>query len=279
MARQTGGRITGSITPMPSGRAPLRFVLLVSASALLAGCQTDSIVTGSVKPDASLATPTAASQAGQTAATQKQLAEWAKRYKRRPGLKKNAIGYAYLLRRAGQAEEAVGVLQRAVMKHPEDREVLIAYGKAMADTGRTKEAVTLLQRAESSSQADWDYMSTMGAMHDQLGDHNAARGYYEKALALAPGEPRVLSNLGLSYALTRDLKQAEETLRQASTHPKADNRVRQNLALVLGLQGKFKEAEEVARKDLPPEQAAQNVAVLRQMLSQQNTWDKIEAGG
>jgi len=43
--------------------------------------------------------------------------------------------------------------------------------------------------------------------------------------------------------------------------------VRQNLALVVGLQGRFAEAEEIARADLPPDQAAANVAYLRQMLA------------
>ena len=45
--------------------------------------------------------------------------------------------------------------------------------------------------------------------------------------------------------------------------------MRQNLALVVGLQGRFAEAETIARADLPPEEAAANVAYLRQMLAQQ----------
>jgi Flp pilus assembly protein TadD len=45
--------------------------------------------------------------------------------------------------------------------------------------------------------------------------------------------------------------------------------VRQNLALVVGLQGRFQEAETIARADLPPDEAAANVAYLRQMLAEQ----------
>jgi Flp pilus assembly protein TadD len=51
--------------------------------------------------------------------------------------------------------------------------------------------------------------------------------------------------------------------------------VRQNLALVIGLQGRFAEAESIAQADLPPNEAAANVAYLRQMLSQQNDWKKL----
>ena len=85
----------------------------------------------------------------------------------------------------------------------------------------------------------------------------------------------MLSNLGLSYALAKDLPQAESTLRRAAARNGADQRVRQNLALVVGLQGRFAEAEEIARADLPPDEAAANVAYLRQMLSQQNDWKKL----
>ncbi len=80
----------------------------------------------------------------------------------------------------------------------------------------------------------------------------------------------MLSNLGLSYALGKDLKNAETTLRRAAALPGADPRVRQNLALVVGLQGRFGEAETLARADLPSEEAAANVAYLRQMLAQQD---------
>ena len=44
--------------------------------------------------------------------------------------------------------------------------------------------------------------------------------------------------------------------------------MRQNLALVVGLQGRFQEAETIARADLPPDEAAANVAYLRRMLAQ-----------
>ena len=93
---------------------------------------------------------------------------------------------------------------------------------------------------------------------------------YESALRIAPDEPSVLSNLGLSYVLSRDLPKAEETLRRAQATGRADARVRQNLALAVGLQGRFAEAETIARADLPPDEAAANVAILKQMLARKD---------
>jgi Flp pilus assembly protein TadD len=98
--------------------------------------------------------------------------------------------------------------------------------------------------------------------------HAEAQRYYASALKIMPDEPSVLSNLGLSYALSKDLRRAEQTLRRAAARGGADRRVRQNLALVVGLQGRFPEAETIARADLPPDEAAANVAYLKQMLAQ-----------
>lgn len=50
--------------------------------------------------------------------------------------------------------------------------------------------------------------------------------------------------------------------------------MRQNLALVVGLQRRFAEAEQIASADLPKDEAAANVAYLREMLSKQNAWNK-----
>ena len=43
--------------------------------------------------------------------------------------------------------------------------------------------------------------------------------------------------------------------------------MRQNLALAVGLQGRFAEAEGIAKADLPADEAAANVAYLKQMLN------------
>jgi Flp pilus assembly protein TadD len=78
----------------------------------------------------------------------------------------------------------------------------------------------------------------------------------------------------LSYALSHDLPKAEEVLRRAAAHQPVDPRVRQNLALVVGLEGHFADAESIARADLPADEAAANVAYLRQMLAQKGSPQK-----
>ena len=163
------------------------------------------------------------------------------------------------------------------MRNPKNTALLGAYGRALADVGNYDQALDVLGRAHTPDQPDWRILSAQGAVLDQMGRHQDAQRYYSSALKIIPDEPSVLSNLGLSYALSKDLPKAEATLRRAVARPGADPRVRQNLALVVGLQGRFAEAETIARADLPPEEAAANVAYLKQMMSEHNDLSEARA--
>jgi Flp pilus assembly protein TadD len=145
--------------------------------------------------------------------------------------------------------------------------------------GRLREAADVLSRAHTPDNPNWSVLSAQGSVADQLGDHAQAQSFYSTALKIKPGDPGILSNLGLSYALSNRLADAEQTERQAAASLGADMRVRQNLALVLGLEGKFGEAEQIAQQDLPPADAAANIAAIRSMIAQSNTWRKIQQTG
>jgi Flp pilus assembly protein TadD len=194
---------------------------------------------------------------------------WDARYRANPRDPAIAINYAQALRANGQRSQAVAVLEQASIANPSSMELLGAYGRALADVGNYDQALQVLNRAHTPDRPDWRILNVQGAVLDQLGRHEEARRYYTTALKIVPEEPSVLSNLGLSYALSKDLRQAEAVLKRATAGRRADPRVRQNLALVVGLQGRFAEAETIARADLPPAEAAANVAYLRQMLSEQ----------
>ena len=166
------------------------------------------------------------------------------------------------------------MLQQATIRNPHSMPLLGEYGRALADVGDYNQALDVLTRAHTPDNPDWRVLNAQGAVLDQLGRYTEAQQHYMAALRIVPGEPSVLSNLGLSYALTKDLRRAEATLRQAMTRPNAAPKVRQNLALVVGLEGRFAEAEQIARADLPPDEAAANVAYLKQVLAQRGQWTK-----
>jgi Flp pilus assembly protein TadD len=205
----------------------------------------------------------------------REAAAQGERYRTSPTDPDVALAYARALTALGERAQAVSVLEQASMRHPENKALLGAYGRALADVGKYAQALDVLSRAHSPDQPDWRILSAQGAVLDQMGRHDEAQRYYSSALKMAPDDPAVLSNLGLSYALAKDLPKAEATLRRAVAQPGADARVRQNLALVVGLQGRFAEAESIARADLPPDEAAANVAYLKQMMSDHNDWARI----
>jgi len=204
---------------------------------------------------------------------------WSKRYAANPGEKSASLGYARVLGALGQKGQAAAVLQAGAIKAPKDQEILAAYGKALIDTGEYNQALAVLARAHSPDRPDWHVLSAEGIASDGLGLHDRAQSFYLEALKIAPGDPGVMSNLGLSYALTKKLPEAERVLTEAARNPNADPRVRQNLALVLALQGHFDTAGQALRRDLSPTDAATDVAEIRSMLAQPNTWAAIRGNG
>ena len=247
---------------------PIRSLAGIAVTALLAATLVGCKTTGSVDVTGSVGSPPGARSDAEWRSEAQALGDKFRSNPRDPDV---AIRYAQALRATGQRAQAAAVLETAALHHPNHKPLLGAFGRALADIGNFKQALEVLARAHSPDQPDWRILSVQGAVLDQMGRHEEAQRYYASALRIVPDEPSVLSNLGLSYALSKDLKRAEETLRRAAERGGSDKRVRQNLALVVGLQGRFQEAETIAKADLPPEEAAANVAYLRRMTAQNST--------
>jgi Flp pilus assembly protein TadD len=256
------------VTRPPEWRRTLVSAIAVTLlSVSLAGCLRDKDV----------AAP--ADGTGSQDALRAQADSWSRRYSANPGEKTASLGYARVLTALDQKGQAAAVLQAAAVKSSKDEEVLAAYGKALVDTGDYSQALEVLARAHSPDRPDWRILSAEGIASDGIGLHDRAQSFYLSALKIAPGDPGVMSNLGLSYALAKKLPEAERVLNEAARNPNADPRVRQNLALVLALQGRFDNAGQALRRDLSPADAATNVAEIRSMMAQPNTWEAIRGKG
>jgi len=226
----------------------------------LGSCQTSGLadITGSIDDKA---------DTGRASDPRRDVDLHQERYRANPKDADAALQYGKALRATGQKSQAVAVLEQATIANSDNKALLAGYGRALADNGNFQQAFDVLGRAHSPDNPDWRILSAQGATLDQLGRFEEARQYYSSALKIRPDEPAVLSNLALSYVLSKDLPKAEETLRRANVRAGNDPRVRANLALVVGLRGNMAEAEKIARADLPPEEAAANVAQLKQWLS------------
>lgn len=223
------------------------------------GCQTSgpADITGSLgeKAEARASDP------------RRDIETYRERFKANPKDSDAALKYGKALRVTGQKAQAVAVLEQASLSNPNNQALLAGYGRALADNGNFQQAFDVLGRSHKPEDPDWTILSAQGATLDQLGRFDEARQYYASALKIMPDEPSVLCNLGLSYVLSKDLPKADEALRRAYSLAGSDPRIRANRALVLGLQGRMNEAEIIARADLPPDEAAANVAALKQMLT------------
>src|SRR6266403_1520768 len=244
-----------------------RLITFIGSSAVVAlglcSCQTSgpSDITGSLGDQ---------TESSRAAEPRREADFYRERFRANPRDAAAALAYGQALRATGQRAQAVAVLEQATIAHPGNKALLAGYGRALADNGNFQQAFDVMTRSHSPDNPDWRILSVQGTVLDQLGRHDEARRYYESALKIVPEEPSVLSNLGLSYVLSRDLPKAEEALRRAYGSTRADARVRQNLALVVGLQGRFAEAEAIVTADLPPDEAAANVAYLKQVLSRKD---------
>src|SRR5215207_7488185 len=74
--------------------------------------------------------------------------KWGAAYSRDGKDRVAALNYAAALRAAGETGQAVAVMQKAAIYHPEDREVLAGYGKALAADGKFEQALDTVRRAQ-----------------------------------------------------------------------------------------------------------------------------------
>jgi Flp pilus assembly protein TadD len=264
----TASSFIGSKTRPARQLASLSVAVLIAAGA--AGCgtlQQAGLTTGATASPSQATPATPATPADPRQAMQL----WGERYRANPKDPVAAANYAQALRQIGQRAQAVAVLEQASIHNAGSMELAGAYGRALADVGKHEQALQVLNRAHTPDRPDWRILNVTGVVLDQLGRHDEAQQHYATALRLMPEEPTILSNLGLSYVLAKNLPEAEATLKRAAAAGRTtDPRVRGNLALVIGLQGRFAEAEAIARADLPPDQAAANVAYLREMIARQS---------
>ena len=246
----------------------LRTLLLAGVAAVaLSGCATNRASTASEGPDFS----------GRTEVEkQAALGDLAERYKRNPRDRGTIIAYAAVLRAAGQAEQAVAVMETGMAADGRDPATRIAFAKALAAAGRFPQALNVIDATIDPASPDWNALSVKGAILDQSGRNTEARVLYRQALTIAPHEPSLHANLGLSFAMTNELDEAERLLHIAVRLPGATSRIRQNLALVIALQGRFDEARTMFAAELPAEQVESNMEYVRALLTQQNRWDAIK---
>jgi len=209
---------------------------------------------------------------------------WARELEIDPRDTQAGLGLAVALRQLGRYPEAYDAAGQVLVIEPDNMDALLEAARAQIGRGQGFYAIEPARHAQALAPRDWRPVALLAVAYEQADRDDEALAAHRQALALAPNEPAVLTNLALFHAAHGDLPQAEKLLRQAAALPRADARVRQNLALVVGLQGRLPEAEQLVRQDLPPDQAANNIAWLRAATARTPTgegrsWSAVTRGG
>jgi tetratricopeptide (TPR) repeat protein len=132
--------------------------------------------------------------------------------------------------RAGNAEQGVKLLERAIARRPQSQELLFALGSAYERTGQWERAVDLvrglLKRNPDSVQA----MNFIGYALAQNGQHlEEARHLLERALVLKPMSGEIADSLGWLYVKIGRLDEAERLLVRADRLTPEDPEILQHL--------------------------------------------------
>ena len=209
---------------------------------------------------------------------------WARELEIDPRDTQAGLGLAVALRQLGRYPEAYDAAGQVLVIEPDNFDALLESARAQIGRGQGFYAIEPARHAQTLAPRDWRPLALLAVAYEQADRDDEALATHRQALALAPGEPGVLTNYALYLAGHGDLSGAERLLRQAVALPRADARVRQNLALVVGLQGRLAEAEQLVRQDLPPDQAASNIAWLKAATARAPTgegrsWSAVAGGG
>ncbi len=159
-----------------------------------------------------------------------------------------ALGYAHLA--VGAPQNAGSAFGRILRRSPDDRDAGVGYAKAMIAIGRSEAALEHLRPIVGDRPDDVEALNLAGVAYDLQGEHLRAVEAYRRALAVSPDAADVKSNLGLSFALAGRHDEAIATLRPLAEGYVSSPRNRQNLALAHGLAGQLAEAERWSRMDL-----------------------------
>lgn len=157
------------------------------------------------------------------------------------------LGRAAVLRKAGQAETAVEVLQQLAEGHPDSPLVLATLGDTLRGLDQFAEANAAYSRALDlygpTDRARWFVLYTRGITFHQLDQWPAAEADFRASLALNPGQAQVLNYLG--YSLVEQGEKLDEALgmiEQAVAAQPDNGAIVDSLGWVLFQLGRYDEA-------------------------------------
>ncbi|MEO9844559.1 MAG: tetratricopeptide repeat protein [Roseobacter sp.] len=157
------------------------------------------------------------------------------------------LGRAAALRRSGNTDAGVEVLEQLARSHGDLATVQSALGDAMRQQDRFAEAITAYDRAlviaEETGASSWFLLYARAISNERLGNWENAEADFRAALALNPSQPQVLNYLGYSLVEKQvKLDEALEMIEQAVAASPDSGYIIDSLGWALYRLGKYDQA-------------------------------------
>jgi tetratricopeptide (TPR) repeat protein len=137
---------------------------------------------------------------------------------------------AQIHERAGNGEQGVKLLERAIARRPQSQELMFALGSAYERTGQWERGVDLVRQLLKRNPDSVQAMNFIGYALTQNGQHlDEARKLLEHALTLRPMSGEIADSLGWLYVKTNRLEDAEPLLLRADRLTPEDPEILQHL--------------------------------------------------
>lgn len=148
------------------------------------------------------------------------------------------VQYVELLRDQGKKREALQATREALIKYPDQPELIWLQAATLTDLGRVDEASTLLRAKLKNTIEDFNKYISLSALYSQVGRGSEAVEAARKAIALVPDDNPTLTAYGLMVLSTAqekagDPKGAEESLRRVLAKDPDNHEALNNLGYFL----------------------------------------------
>jgi Flp pilus assembly protein TadD len=172
------------------------------------------------------------------------------------------LSLAELLIQSKAYDEAIPIIQKALISHPNDARLHYLLGVTLRDKGVYTEAEKVLLKTLRLDPKLATGYNALGVLYSLMSRSDQALIALKEAIKLAPRVARFHNNIGFAYALRGAPKEAVEAYRTALRLAPSEPRVFVNLGFALGALGQDQEAERMFNQALSRAEVLNNLGLV-----------------
>ena len=133
-----------------------------------------------------------------------------------PGSTEALAGLGDSLRDQGSVDDAIGLLESAVGRHPDSAPLHYSLGRAFQRAGRLREAIDIYKTVLRLDPRHADALNSVGLFFSTRGDLENGIKLFKRALAARPDFPDALVNMGLNLKILARYQPALQAFQEAA---------------------------------------------------------------